>query len=139
MELRDMIDLAEQLNGDQTPIALLLGRTIIAADHEGHVRLRFEARPEFCNGDGVVQGGLVAAMLDAALGAAVRAKAGADARPVTTEFSVRFVRPVCPGAVDVVGRVLAYAGRTAIVQAEVIDAEGQIIACATSTKLVKLK
>jgi acyl-coenzyme A thioesterase PaaI-like protein len=41
--------------------------------------------------------------------------------------------------VDAVARVLAYAGRTAIVQAEVIDAEGQIIACATSTKLVKLK
>ncbi len=58
-----MIDLAERLNGDQPPIALLLGRTIIAADREGHVRLRFEARPEFCNGDGVVQGGLVAAML----------------------------------------------------------------------------
>lgn len=134
-----MDQLVEQLDADRPPIALLLGRTIIAADREGHVRLRFEARPEFCNGDGVVQGGLVAAMLDAALGAAVRAKAGADAQPVTTEFSVRFVRPVHPGAIDAVGRVLVYAGRTAIVQAEVIDADGQIIACAMSTKLVKLK
>jgi acyl-coenzyme A thioesterase PaaI-like protein len=54
-----------------TPVAKLLGREILAIDQDGTVHLRFCARPEFANRHGSVQGGLVSAMLDSSLSAAL--------------------------------------------------------------------
>src|SRR4051812_38055424 len=54
------------------PVAELLGWTLESIDPQGgNIVVRFEARPEFTNPLGNVQGGLLAAMLDDTMGPAL--------------------------------------------------------------------
>jgi acyl-coenzyme A thioesterase PaaI-like protein len=63
--------MSDHLN-QMTPAAALLGREVVEADKAtGQVRVRFLAKHEFTNRHGTVQGGFLAAMLDAATGNAV--------------------------------------------------------------------
>src|SRR6185503_15027060 len=60
--------LAEDSFGTTPPAALLLGREVIATDvAAGTAELRFQARPDFLNRRGYIQGGMLAAMLDSTL------------------------------------------------------------------------
>jgi acyl-coenzyme A thioesterase PaaI-like protein len=46
-------------------VARLLGWTLLSIDPErGEIRVRFEAKPDFLNPAGTVQGGILSAMLD---------------------------------------------------------------------------
>ena len=54
--------------GVTPPAALLLGREVVATDSgAGTAELRFQARPDFLNRRGYIQGGMLAAMLDSTL------------------------------------------------------------------------
>jgi acyl-coenzyme A thioesterase PaaI-like protein len=72
------------------PCAALLGLQVIGVDRMTRsVRVRFEARPEFCNPAGNVQGGLLTAMLDDAMGPAVLIETDAAVYPVRPDLRHR--------------------------------------------------
>src|SRR5581483_6392636 len=53
------------------PVARLLGWTLVSVDPaRGEIRVRFEAKPDFLNPAGTVQGGILTAMLDDTMGPA---------------------------------------------------------------------
>jgi hypothetical protein len=53
------------------PVARLLGWTLLSIDPErGEIRVSFEAKPDFLNPAGTVQGGILSAMLDDTMGPA---------------------------------------------------------------------
>lgn len=59
------------------PCAILLGRQLIEHDQDrGWLKSGFEAKPEFLNPAGRVQGGFLAAMLDDTMGPVVLLKSG---------------------------------------------------------------
>lgn len=119
-----------------TPIARLLGRSLEHSDPAGAARLNFKGEPMFCNAAGVIQGGILTAMLDSALGQALRAALGPDERFVTLEVSTRFLRPARPGRIVAEARVIRRGRSTAVIQAEIWSPEGDLLAVATSTKLI---
>jgi uncharacterized protein (TIGR00369 family) len=84
-------------------VARLLGSKVLSIDPDGQrVKLEFLARPEFLNVHGMVQGGLLSAMFDDAMAAAVTSSGGGFMAP-TLELKTSFIRPA-PGAA-VRGRV----------------------------------
>lgn len=70
---------------------------------EGVAELALEVREEFFQGQGIVHGGILAALLDSAMGSAVESAFG---RVVTVELSVHYLRPVCSGTLKARGKVV---------------------------------
>ncbi|TBH16061.1 PaaI family thioesterase [Thermus thermamylovorans] len=74
----------------------------------GEAELRLPVREEFLQGRGVVHGGILAALLDTALGNAV---GSLGVEVVTAELSVSYLKPVRGGVLHARGYVLHAGGR----------------------------
>lgn len=116
------------------PAAALLGWTLISIDPEkGEIRVAFEAKPEFLNPAGTVQGGILCAMLDDTMGPAAMAHLGGNRLAQTLELKTSFYRPARLGRIVGFGRV-AHRGRELIfLEGTLADADGKPIAAATAT------
>ena len=110
------------------PAARLLGREIISINPQGEVRLKFLAHEHFANRHGTVQGGMLAAMLDSATGNAMMASLPSDRTAVTTRLDTTFLRPAALGFLTAIARVVKQDERSAEVEAELVDNEGQVVA-----------
>ena len=114
--------------------AQLLGLDILAADPErGWVRIGFVAKPEFCNASGAIQGGLLAAMLDDAMGPAVLIRTGATLFPTTINLNVSYLASARPGPLFAEASVVQLGKTVGFVEAVLMDAEGRRIAGATAS------
>jgi uncharacterized protein (TIGR00369 family) len=102
---------------------------------EGHVVLEFEASEKHHQPNGVVQGGVLTAVADAAMGMAGMTVQEIGWANTTIELKINFIRPVIEGKVKAEGRVVK-AGRTVIfLESSVFNAEGKLAALATSSVL----
>ncbi|MGO9455173.1 MAG: PaaI family thioesterase [Candidatus Binataceae bacterium] len=120
-------------SGQLPPAADLLGRRLLHFDSEsGMASLEFLAKPEFANRHGSVQGGLLAAMLDSATGAAVMASLPSDLTAVTLQLNTSFVKPAPIGPLRAAARVVAKDDRNAEVEAEIATPDGDVVARATA-------
>lgn len=116
------------------PCARLLGLDILQAEREkGWVRIAFEARPEFCNAAGNVQGGFLAAMLDDCMGPAILVATDAEFFPSTIDLNVQFLAPGKPGQMIGQGRIVKIGKTIGFVEAELEDVSGNLIARATAS------
>ncbi len=89
------------------PAAALLGLEFTAVRPEqGEVEPRLQARPEFANPVGQVQGGFLAPMLDDTLGPALVATLARNPYAPALNLNVSFERPARIGAITGKGRVL---------------------------------
>jgi uncharacterized protein (TIGR00369 family) len=118
----------------QPPAAALLGFQLLAIDPEqGSIRVRFQAKPEFANPMGHVQGGFLAAMLDDTLGPALVATLPSGQFAPTLELKVNFVRPAQIGPLLASGRVVARTRAIAFLAGELHDEAGNLLATASAT------
>lgn len=120
------------------PSAELLGwRLIDARAQEGWVRIGYEGRSSFVNPAGYVQGGMLAAMIDDAIGPAVFAHSRGETYIATIDLHVSYLAPARPGPLFVEARVVQ-AGRTiGFVEAHLEDADGTpLVRAAASVRLV---
>lgn len=116
------------------PCARLLGWHVVdARPADGWIRMGFEGRPEFLNPAGYIQGGLLAAMLDDTMGPAVFAHTNGALYTATIDVNVSFLAPAKPGPLFGEGQVIQLGKTVGFVEAKLMDAEGAILARATST------
>ena len=116
-----------------TPGAALLGREFLGFDADGETALiRFQARPDFANRHGTVLGGFLAAMLDSATGLTLLARLPPELTAVTTHLNAEFIKPAPVGALLAKARVTSREDRDAAVEAEIVDAEGHVVARAVA-------
>jgi uncharacterized protein (TIGR00369 family) len=81
--------------------AKTLGIEIAAIDGErGTIEVNFEAKPEFLNPAGNVQGGFLAAMLDDTMGPALSATLDSGEFAPTVNLNVQFHRPAKAGPLN---------------------------------------
>ena len=81
------------------PCSKLLGWHVLdARPRDGWVRIGFDARPEFCNPAGFVQGGILSSMLDDTMGPAVFVMTEGRSYTTTVSLTVNFLAPARPGA-----------------------------------------
>jgi uncharacterized protein (TIGR00369 family) len=116
------------------PAAATLGFKLLDIDEKkGTARVQFEARQEFVNPMGVIQGGFLAAMLDDTLGPALVATLGKDEFAPTIELKVNFIKPAPVGKLIGQGRVVARGGSIGFLAGELLTESGELIATATAT------
>ena len=116
------------------PAAVTLGFKLLDIDPDrGTIRARFEAKQEFLNPLGVVQGGFLAAMLDDTLGPALACTLPPGQFAPTIELKVNFIRPASLGTLIGEGRVVARGGTIAFLAGELRTAQGELVATATAT------
>src|SRR5204863_8462547 len=114
-----------------------LGLDFISADPEnGTIELAFAATEDFTNPAGNVLGAFQAAMLFDTAGPALLATLAPDEFQSTMGLSVSFLRPVRPGRITGIGRVVHRDGELAFLEATLADSDGTVIATATATARV---
>ena len=87
---------------------------------------------------GIVHGGYFATLLDSACGCAVHSRMTAQQAYTTLELKVAFHKAMTDrtGRVRAEGRVTSLGRRVAYSEARLTDAEGRLLASATSTLLI---
>ncbi|MFI0372373.1 PaaI family thioesterase [Actinomadura sp. 1N219] len=122
----------DRLPGEMPPVAKLIGWTLLRLDKEAQaIHLSFEPAAEFVNPSGTVHGGFVTAMLDECMGSAVVGLHEAQFLPVTVSMSTDFIRAVPVEKVFSEGRITSMNGRSAFLEARLMDAQEQTLARAT--------
>jgi uncharacterized protein (TIGR00369 family) len=116
------------------PCAQLLGWHILEAEPErGWIRIGFRGRPEFVNPAGYIQGGFLAAMLDDCMGPAAFIASHGALYTATMDMNVSYLAPAKPGPLVGEGQVVQMGKSVAFLEAKLFDAEGILVARATST------
>ena len=108
-----------------------LGAKVEAAD-DGSARIAFEVADEHLNPAGTLHGGVLATLVDTAMGTAVRSATGDDDVPATSQLTVTYLRPGKPGPLEVTARVRTKGEHLTVCEAEVEQA-GQAIGHAVAT------
>jgi uncharacterized protein (TIGR00369 family) len=120
------------------PAAELLGWELLDIDPDkGTIKLKFQARPEFLNPIGVIQGGFLTAMLDEALGGAIAAMLGPARFAPTVELKVNFIRSAHVGPIVAEARVIHQGISVIFLQGELRTIEGSLIATGSATAQVQ--
>ncbi len=107
-----------QIAGDLpvSPAAATLGYHPVELG-EGWAVIEVEPREFHCNTNGTVQGGVIAAVIDSALGSALMTVNTGNRKFSTLDLNCRYIRAILPGsgAVRVRGRLAASATSTLLV------------------------
>jgi uncharacterized protein (TIGR00369 family) len=124
-------------DGRGPPIADTL-KFVLAEVERGRAVFRGTPGPHAYNPIGVVHGGYAATLLDSACGVAVHSMLEPGQGYTTLELKVAYHRAITndTGPVEAVGKVLSFGRRVAFSEAQLSDANGRLLASATSTLLV---
>ena len=87
-------------------------------------------------GGPVIQGGLVTAILDSAMGGACFTTLDRDELFLTADLRVEFFRPTRPGALRAVGTVLRRTRKVVFCAAELYDTAGTTLAASRCTQVL---
>jgi uncharacterized protein (TIGR00369 family) len=116
------------------PCAELLGwRLLDARPSDGWIRIGFEARRDFTNPAGFVQGGFLAAMLDDVMGPAVFTHTQGRVYAPTVDMTVSFLAPARPGPLVGEGQVIQLGKSVGFVEGRLMDHAGVLVARSTAT------
>ena len=107
----------------------------ITESEPGRVVLELEAGPQHRHGGGVVQGGVITQIADAAMGMSLATLQENGMWNTTIELKINFVRPVVSGRIRAIGRVVEMKQTLQFSEADVLDDEGRLVARASSTCL----
>ena len=118
------------------PAAAMLINMRLDAFAPGEATVVLDADARHANPMGTVQGGILAAMADAAMGWAYMTTLGEGESYTTLEAKVNFLRPVRAGRLTARGRV-KNAGRTVgLIECDVTGEDGKLVCSAVSTCLI---
>jgi uncharacterized protein (TIGR00369 family) len=119
------------------PVAVLLGWKLIDINaEEKRIKLGFDAKAEFLNPVGNIQGGILAAMLDDTMGPLVVAATNRESFGTTIDLNVSFIRPVKPGPITATAQITGMGARVAFMEGKLFDANERLCARATATALL---
>ncbi|MGH9713361.1 MAG: PaaI family thioesterase [Candidatus Acidiferrales bacterium] len=130
-------DLEKLARGDAPPppIARLIGFQVISVRH-GEAVVELEASDTHANPMGTLHGGVLCDIADAAMGIAF-ASTLEDAESFTTlELKINFLRPVWKDKIRAVGRIVKRGRAVGMVECDVTNSEGALIARSSCTCMV---
>ena len=133
MSMSDLLARWREDGQSAPPVATHLGMCLVELE-EGRARFELDVDPEkHANPMGTVQGGVLVALADGAMGVAY-ATALQDGETFTTlEIKMNYLKPVWSGTLSAVGTVVK-AGRTiGLTECSITDESGSLVAFATST------
>jgi len=129
-----MTKMYEKLNEHAPPSVVSLGGSIDSFDlASGVIDFRFEASEKMTHSGGIVQGGFVAGMLDAAMAHVVFCVLDKLVILATLEMKVSYLDIVRPGTLRATGYVLRMGKSVAFLEAELYSADERLLAKGSST------
>src|SRR5882672_446212 len=130
-----MLDRIEQvLRGDfpPPPIARLIGFDLRSVK-PGEAVIEFQATEAHANPMGTLHGGVLCDIADAAMGLAYAANLGEGESFTTLELKINFLKPIWKARLRAVARVIKQGRTIGLVDCDVTDDKGSLVARATST------
>ena len=130
-ELRDIAD------GKRPPIPYdgHMGFRLESWSPEGAV-VSVEVGPHLANPTGVLHGGVLMGLADSAMGLTVTGLLGEGQAGTNADLQMRFLRPTKAGRLTATARVVRRGRRTLVLEADLTDAAGKLVARASSQFLV---
>lgn len=137
MSGRELLEAALRGTAPPPPYARLLGMRFIAVS-DGNATFELPATNELYNPNHVVHGGALASLADSAMGFAVFSTLQPGENFTTAELHINFLKAVTAdsGVLRSIGRVVHRGQQIAVVEAEILDQQNQLIARASSTNLI---
>ncbi|MBO0798730.1 MAG: PaaI family thioesterase [Blastocatellia bacterium] len=125
------------LNGEvpPPPIAELIGFQLTSIK-PGEAVIEFEASAVHANPMGTLHGGVLCDIADAAMGMAFSSTLGDGESFTTLELKINFLKPIWNARLTATGRVVKQGRTIGLIECDVIDEKGSLVARATSTCLV---
>lgn len=122
------------ISGDapQPPVAQTVGFQIAHVEH-GRSVIEFEAEPRHANPMGGLHGGILCDIADAAMGIAYASTLAEGEAFTTVELKINFLRPFKTGRLVAEGYVLNRGRTLGVVDCDIRDEAGRLIARASST------
>ena len=103
---------------------------------KGYAELRINITPNLHQRRGSVHGGVLATLIDGAVGSAVRSTLSEDQASATVELKINYFRPA-KGDYLIAKAKLIQRGKTiAVGQAEIIDSDERVVAMGTATYMI---
>lgn len=100
---------------------------------EGTAVVEFDAGEPWENPMGFLQGGILATVADAAMGWAYFSLLEEGEGFTTVELKINYLRPVKDGTVTATARVVSNGRRLGLVECDLTDAEGRLVARCSCT------
>jgi uncharacterized protein (TIGR00369 family) len=114
------------------PAARLVGfREVSFGD--GRAVFEMEAGMQHHNPMGTVHGGILCTLADSAMGFAFASTLGAGESFTTLELKINYLRPVFEGTVVATAKVIHRGKTVGMVECDVVDSEGKLVARTVST------
>jgi uncharacterized protein (TIGR00369 family) len=119
------------------PVNLTLGIRLVEV-HDGRIVFAMQPEEYQYNPGGVVQGGVITAILDAAMACAIQTQLAAGQFATTLEMQQHFVRPltVKVGEVRAEGKIIHVGNTIATAEGRLTDTTGKLYAHATTTCMI---
>jgi uncharacterized protein (TIGR00369 family) len=104
------------------------------AEHaaDGRATVSFDATDEHLNPAGTLHGGVLATLVDTAMGLAVRSATGEDDVPATSQLTVTYLRPGKPGPLTVTAQLRTRGEHLTVCDADV-EQDGKDVVHAVAT------
>lgn len=103
---------------------------------EGECEMRLPLRPHHLNPGGIVHGGVIASLIDSAIGLALRTRLGPGSRHVTLHLDVQYLAMVREGTLTARGVAVHSGARTGFGEANMTDQDGRLIAKGSATFII---
>jgi acyl-CoA thioesterase len=121
------------LKGFETvPYASHLGMRMTSIS-SGMATISLSVREELKQPHGLLHGGAIASLIDTATAFASFTVIGEGEKTATSDLTVHFLRPVTNGEVSCTARVIKTGKRMVVINAEVVDSTGEVVATAITS------
>jgi uncharacterized protein (TIGR00369 family) len=114
------------------PVAGLVGFRLVGVE-PGHAVFEMEAGPQHANPMGTVHGGILCDIADAAMGIAFASTLGEGESFTTLELKINFLKPIWKAKLRAEGRLVKRGKTVGLVECDVVDESGSLVARASST------
>ncbi len=114
------------------PFSKLIGMKLVDLQIDTAV-ISIEMRDDLRQPSGVLHGGVTATLIDTAMAFAVRTRLPVDAATATIDLTIHYLRPHISGTLTCTAKVVRAGKRIFTVSADVVGAEGKLIATGIST------
>ena len=130
----DRIEAIVRGDAPPPPIARLIGFDLISVK-PGAAVIEFQAAEAHANPMGTLHGGVLCDIADAAMGIAYSSNLDDGESFTTLELKINFLKPIWKARLRAVGRVVKQGRTVGLVECDITDEKGSLVARATSTCL----
>jgi uncharacterized protein (TIGR00369 family) len=116
------------------PVARLIGFRLVSVE-PGKAVFEMEAGPQHANPMGTLHGGILCDIADAAMGIAYASTLDEGETFTTLELKINFLKPIWKARLRAEGRIVKRGKTVGLVECDVVDETGSLVARASSTCL----